>query len=120
MKLAGTSYTAKINYGQIAVARDNSRAWLQSLRLPGWGWLLMVFLAAAALALTVIARERTQLREARGSYAQTIQRLKQTQAQNETLKAATKNLRVDARAGNNTAQDSLNLIRANEIVVPVR
>ena len=73
-----------------------------------------------ALALTTIARERTQLLESRTSHAQTQQRLIQTQAETEKLRAKIKSVKNDPRVSENAAQDRLNYVRPNEIVVPIR
>ncbi|HZS08075.1 MAG TPA: septum formation initiator family protein [Blastocatellia bacterium] len=120
MKQVANSYSAKINYGQIAATGEASRAWVRALRMPNWVWLMMIFLAAAALALTTIARERTQLQGARTSHARTEQRLTQAQAETEKLRAKVKSARNDPRVSENAAQDRLNYVRPNEIVVPIR
>ena len=120
MKLVANSYSAKISYGQVTATRETSLAWLQTLRMPNWVWLAMIFLAASALALTTIARERTQLHSARTLHAQTEQRLAQAQAANEKLKGKIRTVKNDSRAVEKIAQERLNSVRANEIVVATR
>jgi cell division protein FtsB len=120
LKLVANSYSAKIAYGQVTATREVSRAWLQALRMPNWVWLAMIFLAASALALTTIARGRTQLRVATASSVQTEQRLAQTQTVNEKLKGKIRSVKNDSRAIQSLAQDRLNSVRANEIVVATR
>ncbi len=120
MKLVANSYSAKIAYGQLTATREASRVWVQALQMPNWVWLAMIFLAASALALTTIARERTQLRVATASHVQTEQRLAQVQEANDKLKGKIGSMKKDSRAVENIAQDRLNSVRANEIVVATR
>jgi cell division protein FtsB len=112
-------YSAKIAYGQVAV-RETSRPWIQALRMPNWVWLMMIFMAGAALALTTIARERTQLREAQARRAQATEQLSQTQAGNQKIRARVRSLKNDQRVYENTGQDRLNYVRPGEIVVAIR
>lgn len=119
MKQVVNLYSAKIAYGQGAV-RETSRSWIQALRMPNWVWLMMIFVAGSALALTTIARERTQLREAQAAQAQTKQVLVQTQEKNKQIKAKTDRVRNSRQALENAAQDQLNYVRPGEIVVATR
>lgn len=119
MKQVVNSYSAKIAYGQVA-DRETSRSWLQALRMPNWVWLMMIFVSGSALALTTIARERTQLRTAQAAQTQTKQALVQTQEKNKQIKAKTDRVRSSQRALENAAQDQLNYVRPGEIVVATR
>lgn len=119
MKPVGTSYSIKVAYGQVAV-RDTARVWWRALQMPDWVWLMMIFMASAALALTMMMRERTQLRAAQTSLTQTQQALIQVQGKNKQNKARLEGLRTSRQRAENIAQDELNYVRSNEVIVSMR
>lgn len=116
MKPAVNSSWTKYNYHQVAQART---AWW-ALKVPNYVWLAMMITAAAALSFTTIAREREEVRRAQTAYSQTEGQAKQAQSQNEQLRAGIKGLKNDRRALDRAAQDRLNYVRPNEIVVSPR
>lgn len=111
---------AKTNYSQIADAPVRSLALLKTLRLPNWVWLVMVFIAMAALSLANIARSHAELREARSAQTVTAQQLRQVQSVNAGIRTELGGLKNDLRQSERAAQQRLNYVRPNEIVVAVR
>ena len=116
MKPVVNSSFTKYAYEQAVPARA---AW-QSLRIPNYVWLAMLMTAAGALSLGTLARERQEMRQATAAYVQTQGLVKGAEAQNLRLKAEVKGLREDSRAAERVAQERLNYVRSNEIVVTTR
>lgn len=115
MKQVVNSSLTKLNYDQVATAHA---AW--ALKIPNYVWLAMILVAAAALSLTTVAREREEVRSARAAYAQTQERARQAQAQTERLRIEIKNLKENPRAAERVAQEQLNYVRPNEIIIATR
>jgi cell division protein FtsB len=80
----------------------------------------MLLAAASALSFSTLARARAEAQSARLSYAQTEGRLRQAQTENVRLQVEIKELRENPRTAERLAQDRLNYVRPNEIVISVR
>lgn len=115
MKPAVNSSLTKFNYGQVATVRA---AWW-ALKIPNFVWLAMIITAAAALSLNTIAREREEVHRAQSTFAQAEGQVTQAQTANQRLKVEIKKLKDDPRAVERAAQERLNYLRSNEIVVAV-
>src|ERR1044071_4664375 len=115
LKPAVNSSLTKFNYGQVATVHA---AWWV-LKVPNFVWLAMILLAATALSLNTIAREREEVRRAQTVLAQAEGQVIQAQTANRQLKAEIKNLKDDPRAIERNAQERLHYLRSNEIVVAV-
>jgi septal ring factor EnvC (AmiA/AmiB activator) len=116
LKPAVNSSLTKFGYTQVATARA---AWW-ALRLPNYVWLAMILVAAAALSLNTIAREREEVRRAQTSYSQTESRFQQAQTENQKLKTELKSLKQNPGVAGRAVQDRLHYVRPNEIVVVPR
>ncbi len=79
----------------------------------------MIMTAAAALSLSTMAREREEVRLAHTAVAQTQGQVIQAQTVNQQIKVEIKNLKDDPHAVERAAQERLNYLRSNEIVVAV-
>ena len=113
MKPAVNSSLTKFNYGQAATVRA---AWW-ALKIPNFVWLAMIMLAATALSLNTIAREREEVHRAQAVLAQAQGQVSQAQNVREQLKVEIKTLKDDPRAVERAAQERLHYLRSNEIVV---
>jgi cell division protein FtsB len=113
---ANTSATRILNHPQAALVVAASRV----PRLPGYVWLAMIIIAAAALSFGTIARARGEMRQARTAHAQAHAQVKLVESANELLKSRLQNLQQDHRAIERAAQDRLNYVRPNEVVVSTR
>jgi cell division protein FtsB len=115
LKPVVNSSLPKITYTQVSTARA---AWW-ALKIPNYVWLAMIMAAAAALSLSTLAREREEVRRAQAAFTQAQGRVAQVQTANQRLKTEVKNLKNDPRAAERAAQERLNYVRPNEIVVAV-
>jgi len=115
LKPAVNSSLTKFNYGQVATARA---AWW-ALKIPNFVWLAMILLAATALSLNTIAREREEVHRAQTVLAQAQGKVSQAQTVNRELKTEIKKSKDDPRAVERAAQERLHYLRSNEIVVAV-
>src|SRR5438067_12673042 len=93
LKPAVNSSLTKFNYGQAATVRS---AWW-ALKIPNLVWLAMILLAATALSLNTIAREREEVRRAQIVLTQAEGQVIQAHTANRQLKTEIKNLKNDPR-----------------------
>lgn len=87
--------------------------------IPSWVIFASVVLAAFALCLSVTVRTHAEMRAAGQRVEEAnadVQTLKNT---NESLRREVQRLRTDTRAIESAARSRLNMVRANEIVIPV-
>ncbi len=115
LKPAVNSSLTKFHYGQVATVRA---AWWV-LKVPNFVWLAMIVIAATALSLNTIAREREEFRRAHAALAQAQGQVTQAQTANRRLKDGINNLKNDPHAVECAAQERLNYLRSNEIAVAV-
>ncbi|MCW5968837.1 MAG: septum formation initiator family protein [Blastocatellales bacterium] len=116
MKPVGNSSVTRVTYTQAAAARIS---W-GGLYIPSYVWLLMIIAAAAALSITTAMRAREQAQQAQASYAQTAERVRAVQAENEAIRARIKRLQSDPRVQREEARTHLNYLGANEVPVKLR
>lgn len=87
--------------------------------IPSWVFFTTIILATFALCVTVTMRTHAEMRAASDQYERIntdVEKLRSTNAQIET---EVRRLRSDPRAIEAAARGRLNMVRPNEIIVPV-
>jgi len=87
--------------------------------LPSWAVFCMIMLATFALCVTVTMRAHAELRVAEQKHGQMASDNEALRNTNETLRREVQRLRTDPHAIEAAARTRLNMVRANEIVVPM-
>lgn len=87
--------------------------------IPSWVIFGMIILATSALFVTVSKRTRAKLLMASEQYVRIESDVETLRRSNAALGFEVKRLRSDPRAIESAARSQLNMVRANEIVVPV-
>jgi cell division protein FtsB len=87
--------------------------------IPSWVMFGMILLAAFAVCITVNMRTRTKMITATEQYALIQTDVEALRNANKTLEQEVNQLRNDPRAIEAAARSRLNMVRSNEIVVPV-
>lgn len=116
MKQGIYSSTTRTYPNQLFVARTS----VASLRIPNYAWIGMVLLAMGLLATATIYRERQSLRAAQASYNYTQQKFQEAQITNELMRKDLQIMQQDKNTIARGAQNKLNYVRRNEVVVVVR
>jgi len=91
----------------------------RSHTLPSWVVFCTIMLATFALCATVTMRTHAEMRGAEQKYERINTDVEQLKTTNEALRQEVERLRTDPRAVEAAARTRLNMVRANEIVVPV-
>jgi cell division protein FtsB len=87
--------------------------------IPAWVVFGMVILATFAICVSVTMRTRTRMSLASQQYVRMQNDVEGLRNTNQTLRVEIERLRSDPRAIEAAARTRLNMVRANEIVVPV-
>lgn len=87
--------------------------------IPSWAIFTMIVLATFALCATVTMRTHAQMQMAGQHYSQMSADVQNLHNSNESLRREVERLRKDPRAIESAARTRLNMVRANEIVIPV-
>ena len=87
--------------------------------IPAWVVFGMVILATFAICVSVTMRTRTRMSLASQQYVRMQNDVDSLRSSNQTLRAEIEHLRTDPRAIEAAARTRLNMVRPNEIVVPV-
>ena len=87
--------------------------------IPSWVIFGMIILATFAVCVTVSMRTRAKLNLASQQYARIQSDVNTLRSSNDALRREIDQLRNDPRAIESAARSRLNMVRANEIVVPV-
>lgn len=87
--------------------------------IPSWVVFTMIMLATFALCATVTMRTHAQMQTAGQRYSQMNADVQNLRNSNESLRREVEHLRNDPRAVESAARTRLNMVRANEIVIPV-
>jgi cell division protein FtsB len=87
--------------------------------IPAWVVFGMVILATFAICVSVTMRTRTRMSLASQQYARIQTDVEDLRNTNQTLRVEIEHLRSDPRSIEAAARTRLNMVRANEIVVPV-
>ncbi len=101
-----------------AAPRELTRA-RRGYTLPSWVVFCTIMLATVALCATVTMRTHAEMRGAEQKYERMNTDVEHLKTTNEALKQEVERLRTDPRAVEAAARARLNMVRANEIVVPV-
>ena len=92
----------------------------RDLALPSWVVFCMIMLATFAVCVTVTMRAQAEMRGAEQKFEQMnadVQRIRETNA---SLRRDVERLRKDPRAIEAAARVRLNMVRSNEVVVPLQ
>lgn len=116
MKQVLNSSTTKAIPSQLVVPN----AVLMSFRIPNYVWVITVLLALALLSIAAVYREREGLRQAQAAYQFTQNKMQASQINNDLLRRDIRALQHDKDVMVRTAQQKLNYVRANEVVVVMR
>ena len=87
--------------------------------IPSWAVFTMILLATFALCVTVTMRTHAEMRSAEQKFSQTQTEVQALSNTNDSLRREVQRLQNDPRAIEAAARARLNMVRANEIVVPV-
>jgi len=87
--------------------------------IPSWAVFTMIMLATFALCVTVTMRTHAEMRGAEQKFSQMRTEVQALSNTNDSLKREAERLRNDPRAIEAAARERLNMVRANEFVVPV-
>jgi len=87
--------------------------------IPSWVIFGMIILATFAVCVTVTMRTRTRMKFASNQYARIQTDVQALRTSNHSLRLEVEQLRNDPRAIESAARSRLNMVRSNEIVVPV-
>ena len=87
--------------------------------IPSWAVFTMIMLATFALCVTVTMRTHAEMRSAEQKFSQITTEVQALSNTNDSLKREVQRLKNDPRAIEAAARARLNMVRANEIVVPV-
>jgi cell division protein FtsB len=87
--------------------------------IPSWVVFGMIILATFALCVTVTMRTRAEMRVASQQHEKLSADVETLRHTNTALKQEVSSLRSDSQAIETAARTRLNMVRANEIVVPV-
>ena len=98
-------------------------AWVASRRnsfsVPSWVFFCMVVFATFAVCVTVTMRTHAEMRNAEQKFQSVGADVERLQGTNDALRREVERLRSDPRAIEAAARTRLNMIRANEVVMPV-
>jgi len=101
-----------------ARTRERERAARQRL-FPSWAFFAMIMLAAFALCVSVNTRTYAELRAATAQHERVRAEVESLREGNAQLRAEIERLRTDPRAVERYARERLNMVRPNEIILPV-
>jgi len=87
--------------------------------IPSWAVFTMIMLATLALCVTVTMRTHAEMRSAEQKFSQMQTEVQTLGNTNDSLKREAQRLQNDPRAIEAAARVRLNMVRANEFVVPV-
>jgi cell division protein FtsB len=87
--------------------------------IPSWVIFGMIILATFAVCVTVLARTRGRLNLASQQYSTIRTEVENLRSSNQALQLEVDQLRHDPRTIESAARSRLNMVRPNEIVVPV-
>ena len=87
--------------------------------IPSWALFAMIILATFALCVTVMARTHAEKNEALNQHERLNADVERLRGANAQIELEVRRLRSDPRAIEAAARSRLNMVRANEIIVPV-
>ena len=87
--------------------------------IPAWVIFGMIILATFAVCVAVTMRTRTRMASASQQYVRMQRDVESLRNANQSLRVEIERLSTDARTIEAAARSRLNMVRANEIVIPV-
>ena len=87
--------------------------------IPAWVIFGMIILATFAICVAVTMRTRTRMATASQQYVRMQTDVEGLRNANQSLRVEIERLQTDPRAIETAARDRLNMVRANEIVIPI-
>lgn len=87
--------------------------------IPSWVIFGMIMLATVAVCATVMMRTRTRMNVASEQYVKIQTDVQTLRSSNSVLRAEVEQLRSNPRAIESAARTRLNMVRDNEILVPI-
>jgi cell division protein FtsB len=87
--------------------------------IPSWVLFATIILATFALCVTVTMRTHAEMRAASEQYERISTDVEKLRSANAQIETEVQRLRTDPRAIEAAARTRLNMVRANEIIVPV-
>jgi cell division protein FtsB len=91
----------------------------REVALPSWVVFCMIMLATFAVCVTVTMRTHAEMRGAAQELDAMSAEVGEIRGTNETLKREVERLRHDPRAIEAAARERMNMVRPNEVVVPL-
>ena len=104
-------------FSGVAGARTNARR--RDFSIPSWVVFSMIMLATFAVCVTVTMRTHAARGAAEQKYTQMETEVQGIRDRNASLRRDVERLRTDKRAQEAAVRVRLNMVRANEIVVPL-
>ena len=91
----------------------------RGLTLPSWVVFCTVMLATFAICVTMTMRTHAKMLSAEQEFGQMSTDVEKIRGQNEALRQEVNRLTSDRRAIETLARERMNMVRANEVVVPL-
>ena len=88
--------------------------------IPSWVVFAMIILATFALCVTVTLRTHAEMRAASQQYEKISAEVETLRNNNGALATEVRRLRNDPRSIESAARERLKMVRANEIIVPIK
>ena len=103
---------------EAVVTRAGARG--RAFSIPSWVFFCTIMLATFAVCVTVTMRADAALRGASQKYEQMNTDVEKVRETNDTLRRQVERLREDRRTIEAAARSRLNMVRPNEVVVPLK
>ena len=100
------------------VSRPASRR--RGLTIPSWVVFCTIMLATFAVCVTMTMRTHAKMLTAEQEFGQMSADVATIRSQNEALRQQVNSLSSDPRAIETVAREQMNMVRANEVVVPLQ
>jgi cell division protein FtsB len=100
-------------------APARSRSASRDLSIPSWVVFCMIMLATFAVCVTVTMRTHAGMRSAEGEFRHVSAEVETLREGNTRLRLEVERLKDDPRAIESAARERLNMVRSNEVVVPL-
>ncbi len=104
-------------FGGVAGTRADARR--RDFSIPSWVVFSMIMLATFAVCVTVTMRTHAARGAAEQRFEQVETEVQGIRQKNEVLRRDVERLRTNARVREAAARERLNMVRANEVVVPL-
>ncbi|HVF56431.1 MAG TPA: septum formation initiator family protein [Pyrinomonadaceae bacterium] len=106
--------------GEVEMTAPRATVRRRAFAIPSWVVFCMIMLATFAVCVTVTMRTHAEMSTAESKLGQMSTDVKKIRSTNDSLRQEVERLRKDPRAIEAAARTRLNMVRANEIVVPIQ